>query len=70
MARRFERAGRRLDLELDRVIRVLDKKVRPAAKRRSVQLLTAAARKLDSLAKSLGASGSGRASRRRKKASR
>jgi len=65
MARRFERAGRRIDRELDRIIQVLDTQVRPAAQRRSARLLSAAARKLDALAQSLGAG----AARRRKKAS-
>lgn len=77
MARRFERAGRRLDRELDRIIRVLDTQVRPAAQKRSARLLAAASRALDQLAKSLeaggpAAGGAGRrgGSRRGKKASR
>ena len=47
---RFERAGRRLDKELDRVIEVLDKKVRPAAEKHSAELLRDTARVLGRLA--------------------
>lgn len=70
MAQRFERAGRRLDDEIDRVIRLLEKEVRPAAQKHSARLLRTAARTLERLAQNL--QGRGRrprsGSRRRKKA--
>ena len=47
---RFERAARRLDKELDRLIEVLDKKVRPAAEKHSAEILRDTARALGKLA--------------------
>jgi hypothetical protein len=60
VGKRFERVGRRVDKEIDRVIRVLDKQVRPAAEKRSIQLLRHAARALDMLAGTVERSRSGR----------
>ena len=47
---RLERAGRRLDKEIDRLIDVLDKKVRPTAEKHSADLLRDTARALGKLA--------------------
>lgn len=47
---RLEHAGRRLDKEIDRLIDVLDKKVRPAAQKHSAELFRDTARALGKLA--------------------